>query len=242
MPNADHLAGPPALAHHFDNLDQQREATTLGMWVFLVTEVLFFGGLFMVYTVYRAWYPDAFAAASHELDVVLGTVNTAVLITSSLTMALAVHAAQLNQRKLLMTFLILTILLGATFLGIKSVEYYHKFVEHHVPGPGFQFEKEYARHAQLFFSLYFLMTGLHALHMIIGIGIMLWMLGWAQARHHYRGVLQPDRNQRPLLALRRHRLDFPVPLALPAGAPWALTPLGPSTSWNITSCPSGSTT
>ncbi len=187
MPNADHLAGPPALAHHFDNLDQQREATTLGMWVFLVTEVLFFGGLFMVYTVYRAWYPDAFAAASHELDVVLGTVNTAVLITSSLTMALAVHAAQLNQRKLLMTFLILTILLGATFLGIKSVEYYHKFVEHHVPGPGFQFEKEYARHAQLFFSLYFLMTGLHALHMIIGIGIMLWMLGWAR-----RGIITAE--------------------------------------------------
>jgi cytochrome c oxidase subunit III len=185
--NAERMAGPPALAHHFDNLDQQREATTLGMWVFLVTEVLFFGGLFMVYTVYRAWYPDAFAAASHELDVVLGTVNTAVLITSSLTMALAVHAAQLNQRKLLMTFLILTILLGATFLGIKSVEYYHKFVEHHVPGPGFQFEKEYARHAQLFFSLYFLMTGLHALHMIIGIGIMLWMLAWAR-----RGVITAE--------------------------------------------------
>jgi len=184
---AGHAAAPAALAHHFDSLDQQREAATLGMWVFLVTEVLFFGGLFMVYTVYRAWYPEAFAAASHELDVVLGTVNTAVLITSSLTMALAVHAAQLDRRKLLMTFLVLTILLGATFLGIKSVEYYHKFVEHHVPGPSFQFEKEYARHAQLFFSLYFIMTGLHALHMIIGIGIMLWMLRWA-----YRGVITAE--------------------------------------------------
>jgi cytochrome c oxidase subunit 3 len=187
LPDAIHHAAPPALAHHFDNLDQQREATTLGMWVFLVTEVLFFGGLFTVYTVYRAWYPDAFAAASHELDVVLGTVNTAVLITSSLTMALAVHAAQLNQRKLLTVFLVLTIALGAAFLGIKSVEYYHKFVEHHVPGPGFQFEKEYARHAQLFFSLYFLMTGLHALHMIIGIGIMLWMLWWAR-----RGIITAE--------------------------------------------------
>ncbi|HEY7285859.1 MAG TPA: cytochrome c oxidase subunit 3 family protein [Vicinamibacterales bacterium] len=184
---ADHAAASPALAHHFDSLDQQREATTLGMWVFLVTEVLFFGGLFMVYTVYRSWYPDAFAAASHELDIVLGTTNTAVLITSSLTMALAVHAAQLNQRKLLTTFLVLTILLGATFLGIKSVEYYHKFVEHHIPGPGFQFEKEYARHAQLFFSLYFLMTGLHAMHMIIGIGIMLWMLAWAR-----RGIITAE--------------------------------------------------
>jgi cytochrome c oxidase subunit 3 len=184
---ADHAAASPSLAHHFDSLDQQREATTLGMWVFLVTEVLFFGGLFMVYTVYRSWYPDAFSAASHELDIVLGTVNTAVLITSSLTMALAVHAAQLNQRRLLTTFLVLTILLGATFLGIKSVEYYHKFVEHHVPGPGFQFEKEYARHAQLFFSLYFLMTGLHAVHMIIGIGIMLWMLAWAR-----RGIITAE--------------------------------------------------
>src|SRR5437867_1631207 len=87
----------PGLAHHFDNLEQQAEATTLGMWVFLVTEVLFFGGLFMVYTVYRSWYPAAFGAASHELDVVLGTTNTAVLITSSLTMALAVHAAQLGE-------------------------------------------------------------------------------------------------------------------------------------------------
>jgi cytochrome c oxidase subunit 3 len=186
LPSADPLA-PTALAHHFDSLDQQREATTLGMWVFLVTEVLFFGGLFTVYTVYRAWYPEAFAAASHELDVVLGTLNTAVLITSSLTMALAVHAAQMNQRKLLMVFLVLTILLGTTFLGVKGVEYYHKFVEHHVPGPGFQFEKEYARHAQLFFSLYFLMTGLHALHMIIGIGIMLWMLAWAR-----RGIITAE--------------------------------------------------
>jgi cytochrome c oxidase subunit 3 len=169
----------PWLQHHFDNMEQQAEASTLGMWVFLVTEVLFFGGLFATYMIYRSWYPDAFAVASHELDVVLGTTNTVVLITSSLTMALAVHAAQLGQRKLLMTFLILTMILGGVFLGIKSVEYYHKFVEHHIPGPGFQFEKEYFRHAQIFFSLYFVMTGLHAIHMIIGIGIMLVMLWWS---------------------------------------------------------------
>src|SRR5262249_19075651 len=121
-----HAAHHPALAHHFDDLAQQKEAATLGMWVFLVTEVLFFGGLFMVYTVYRRWYPDAFAAASHELDIVLGTINTAVLITSSLTMALAVHAAQLGKRRLLMLLLIATMVLGTVFLGIKSVEYYHK--------------------------------------------------------------------------------------------------------------------
>jgi cytochrome c oxidase subunit III len=179
----------PAVAHQFDSLAQQREATTLGMWVFLVTEVLFFGGLFMVYTVYRSWYPEAFAAASHELDIVLGTVNTAVLITSSLTMALAVHASQLGERKRLLIFLALTMALGLTFLGIKSVEYYHKFVEHHVPGPAFQFEREYMRNAQLFFSLYFVMTGLHALHMIIGLGIMTWMFRWS-----WNGTITEDYN------------------------------------------------
>jgi cytochrome c oxidase subunit III len=179
LPDAVHHHHPPALAHHFDDLEQQHEASTLGMWVFLVTEVLFFGGLFLVYSIYRSWYSDAFAAASHELDITLGAINTAVLITSSLTMALAVHAAQLGQRRMLMLFLIATLVLGGVFVGIKGVEYYHKYVEHHIPGPSFQFEREYFRQAQIFFSLYFVMTGLHALHMIIGFGIMLFMLWWA---------------------------------------------------------------
>ncbi|MCC7417084.1 MAG: cytochrome c oxidase subunit 3 family protein [Acidobacteria bacterium] len=157
------------------------------MWVFLVTEVLFFGGLFATYAVYRWWYPDAFAAASHELDILLGGTNTAVLITSSLTMALAVHSAQLGRRRLLLLFLIATMALGCVFLGIKGVEYYHKFVEHHVPGPGFEFEAAYARQAQIFFSLYFIMTGLHAVHMIIGIGIMLAMF-WMS----WRGRITAD--------------------------------------------------
>jgi len=174
------VAPHPALAHQFDSLGQQTEAATLGMWVFLVTEVLFFGGLFATYAVYRAWYPSGFAAASHELDITLGGINTAVLITSSLTMALAVHAAQTGQRGRLLTCLVLTMVLGAIFLGIKGVEYMHKFAEHHVPGPGFHFEPaEQARHAQIFFSLYFIMTGLHALHMVIGIGIMIVMLVWS---------------------------------------------------------------
>jgi cytochrome c oxidase subunit 3 len=177
----------PALAHHFDNLEQQTEASTLGMWVFLVTEVLFFGGLFATYSVYRTMYPEAFALASHELDIVLGTVNTAVLITSSLTMALAVRSAQLGERRPLMIFLVLTMILGGVFLGIKGVEYAHKFHEHHVPGPHFQFDKIHVREAQLYFSLYFMMTGLHALHMIIGLGIMLWMLWWS-----YRGVITAE--------------------------------------------------
>ena len=185
MAGTEHAA--PLFAHHFDSVEQQREAATLGMWVFLVTEVMFFGGLFMAYLLYRFLYPDAFAAASHELDVTLGTINTAVLITSSLTMALAVHAAQLGQRRLLLLFLIATMVLGGVFLGIKSVEYYHKFAEHHIPGPGFEFEKEHFRHAQIFFSLYFIMTGLHALHMIIGLGIMTWMLWWS-----WRGIITAE--------------------------------------------------
>jgi cytochrome c oxidase subunit 3 len=177
----------PALAHHFDNLAQQGEASTLGMWVFLATEVLFFGGLFLVYLVYRSQFPEAFIAGSHELDVLLGGINTAVLITSSLTMALAVHAAQTGHRRTLLIFLVATMALGAAFLGIKSVEYYHKFVEHHVPGPGFQFEEEYFKNAQLFFSLYFIMTGLHALHMIIGLAVMTWMLWWS-----WRGIVTAE--------------------------------------------------
>jgi cytochrome c oxidase subunit 3 len=169
----------PALAHHFDDLVDQREAATLGMWVFLATEVLFFGGLFCTYSVYRYWYPAAFAAASHELVVWAGTLNTAILITSSLTMALAVHGAQTGERRLVMAFLILTMLLGAAFLGVKAFEYHREWIDHHVPGPGFQFEAEHFRHAQLFFSLYFVMTGLHAAHMIIGLGIMAVMLWWS---------------------------------------------------------------
>ena len=187
LPEAAHHPHHPALAHQFDSLAQQSEATTLGMWVFLVTEVLFFGGLFATYMIYRNWYPDAFAAASHELDVTLGTINTAVLITSSLTMALAVRAAQLGQRRLVMMLLILTMVLGAAFLGVKSVEYYHKFVEHHVPGPTFHFEGGHAPNAEMFFNLYFAMTGLHAFHMVIGVGIILIVMVQA-----WRGVYTPQ--------------------------------------------------
>ena len=183
LPEAAHHQ-VPGLAHHFDNLEQQADATTLGMWVFLVTEVMFFGGLFMVYTVYRTWYPDAFAAASHEMVVWAGTLNTAVLITSSLTMALAVNAAQAGERRVLMLFLLITMALGCVFLGVKAFEYYTEFKEHHVPGTGFEFDAQHFRHAQIFFSLYFVMTGLHAAHMIIGLGVMSVMLWWS-----YRGVI-----------------------------------------------------
>jgi cytochrome c oxidase subunit III len=181
----DATAHHPALAHHFDDLDQQQEAASLGMWVFLLTEILFFGGLFLVYTIYRTWYPQAFASASHHLDIPLGTINTAVLIGSSLTMAMAVHSAQMNSRKGIMIFIVLTMVLGSVFLGIKGIEYSHKFHEHLIPGPHFAYaEPQFFKPAQLFFSLYFVMTGLHAAHMIVGMGLMVWMLVWA-----YKGVL-----------------------------------------------------
>jgi heme/copper-type cytochrome/quinol oxidase subunit 3 len=152
----------PALLHHFDDMDQQFEASTLGMWAFLITEIMFFGGLFLGYTVYRSLYPHAFAEASKLLDDRLGAINTAVLICSSLTMVLAVRAAQLSQRRSLIVFLLLTMLLGSAFLGNKAFEYAHKFHEHLVPGPNFgpSHHLTEPQQAQLFFGFYFGMTGL----------------------------------------------------------------------------------
>jgi cytochrome c oxidase subunit 3 len=178
-----HAAHPhPALAHHFESLDQQKEAASLGMWVFIAQEVMFFGGLFLLYAVYRNLYAPAFAAGSHHLNVALGTVNTIVLIGSSLTMAMGVHAAALGKRRQIVFWLILTIVLGSVFLGVKVVEYKDKFDHHLVPGPHFHFEGPLAPQAQIFYSLYFAMTGLHALHMVVGIPILALMAFWA-----YRG-------------------------------------------------------
>ncbi len=161
------------LAHHFDSLDQQRDASYVGMWVFLVTEIMFFGGVFLAYIIYRSAHPRAFALGSHELDITLGAFNTAVLIASSLTMALAVWAAQLGRRRAIALFLLLTILLGGVFLGVKVVEYGAKFEHHLFPGPEFHFEGPEAPYVEMFFNLYFAMTGLHAAHMVIGIGVLL---------------------------------------------------------------------
>jgi cytochrome c oxidase subunit 3 len=173
-----------ALQHHFPDLETQKEASTLGMWVFLAQEILFFGGLFCAYTVYRYRYYGGFSEASHHLDWALGGVNTAVLIGSSLTMALAVRAAALGRRGAIVLFLILTILLGSVFLGVKVVEYKDKFDHHLVPGHGFRWEGPNANPAEIFYSFYFAMTGLHALHMIIGIPILAW-IAWAAQRGRY---------------------------------------------------------
>ena len=164
-----HAAHHPALQHHFDTLEQQQNASTLGMWWFLVTEVLFFGGFFMAYILYRWMYNASFHTASHELNVWMGLGNTIVLIGSSLTMALAVRASKTGERTQLVLFLILTLVLGSIFLGVKVVEYSEKFQHHLVPGPHFQFHDAALKNgAEIYFSLYFGMTGLHATHMIFG--------------------------------------------------------------------------
>lgn len=180
------------VAHHFDDAEQQFTAAKLGMWAFLATEVLFFGGVFAGYAQYRYGYPEAFKLASQHLDRWLGGINTMVLLASSLTMALAVHAAQSNQRRAIAKFLGATILLGTVFLGIKGYEYYHKFEEHLIPGASFSVPVEHGMEEtstetsarsgidpgeiELFFSFYFTMTGIHALHMIIGIAILVVLL------------------------------------------------------------------
>ena len=173
------------LAPQFDDAEQQQFAATLGMWAFLATEVLFFGGLFAGYAVYRFWYPDAWVTASRQLDLPLGTINTAVLLTSSLTMALAVHAAQTSNRTSLVRNLVLTMVFGTVFLSVKAVEYSHKWHEHHVPGRHFEWQHQSAAGpAELFYSFYFTMTGFHALHMVIGIGVI-GVLIWQAARGRF---------------------------------------------------------
>ena len=212
-----HAAHHPALAHHFETLEQQKEASTLGMWVFLVTEVLFFGGLFVAYSIYRAWYPDAFAAASHSLDITLGAVNTVVLITSSLTMALAVHAAQTGDRS-----------------EADAVSRGHDGARRRVPrhqgcrvrrqvrappraGAGLPLRAGRARprRADLLLALLRDDRPARAPHdhraRDHDVDASLGVDGPDHAR-----VREPDRDQRPLLALRGHRVDLPVSAALPA--------------------------
>ncbi len=168
----------PHLKHHFANTDQQMDAATLGMWTFLITEVLFFGGMFTAYVIYRSIYHDAFAATSQVMNVPLGGLNTGVLICSSLSMALAVRAAQIGSRRGQIWGLICTMFFGLVFLGVKAYEYHEKYIEHLVPGPHFAFPEapQFVHNAQILFFLYFAMTGMHALHMIIGVGLLTYLL------------------------------------------------------------------
>ncbi len=190
------------VAHHFDNAHQQFHSATLGMWIFLATEVMFFGGMFAGYTVYRFKYPEAFIAGSNELHLVAGTINTAVLLLSSFLIALAVHAAFSGRRVATTGFLVGGIVMGLAFLGIKAYEYSEKFAHHRVPGPHFRLDDHaeagttpvarvdhspqsaelqeehperdpvFEGQVQLFYGFYFAMTGLHAIHMIIGVVLL----------------------------------------------------------------------
>lgn len=192
---ASHAAEhPPYLAHHFSDIEQQNDAGTLGMWLFLVTEIMFFGGLFAAYAIYRNLWFAGFREGSHLLDWRFGGANTAVLIGSSLTMALAVRCAQLGKRKALITFLLLTMLLGIAFLAIKlTFEWSHDYAEHLIPGPyfGFSHPGPNAPAVQLFFCFYFFMTGLHALHMIVGLGIMAVLVRMAARGRFDAGYFAP---------------------------------------------------
>jgi cytochrome c oxidase subunit III len=205
----------------FETLEQQKDTATLGMWLFLVTEVLFFGGMFMTYTINRHAFSTAFGVGGNTLDLKLGGFNTVVLIMSSLTMAMSVWAAQVGKKQLVTLFLILTLILGGVFLGVKAIEYKQKYDHHLIPGHSFDitfcgenpsacgltasegaaekkeveeaFEKDpkLNSHAQLYFSLYFGMTGLHALHMIIGAGLLLWLIKEAVAKRFGPGYNTP---------------------------------------------------
>jgi cytochrome c oxidase subunit 3 len=205
------------VAHHFEDAKQQFHAANLGMWIFLVTEVMFFGGLFASYAVYRWSYPEAFIYGSRELHLVAGTVNTAVLLLSSFFVALAVHAAYTGRNRATAAFLAGGILMGLVFLGVKVFEYSEKFAHHRVPGANFSLhggdhaegehaagekseqheetvppDETFESHVQMFYSLYFAMTGLHAIHMIIGVallgGIAVGALRGSFSREYYTPV------------------------------------------------------
>jgi len=179
---AEHAEHSPYLRHHFDNMEQQFDSATLGMWVFLLTEIMFFGGMFGAYTVYRSMYPEAFASTSMHMNPAFGAANTAVLIVSSLTMALAVRSARLGKQQALQMFLILTMIFGIAFLVIKGFEYHEHWVDMKVPlfsghwdysnTPEFPHQAQYSHQAQILFCFYFFMTGFHALHMVVGVGLM----------------------------------------------------------------------
>jgi cytochrome c oxidase subunit 3 len=179
---AEAAHGDAIVSHQFERREQHVESYTVGMWVFLVTEIMFFGGLFCAYLVYRLMYPETFYRATQSLDIRLGFVNTLVLLTSSLSMALAVHFAQRRLRRQQIACLVATIALAFVFLGVKAVEYSHKFEHHLVPGPLFHYAGPHPERAQLFFSLYFAMTGLHGIHVILGIVVLSTLAAMAAAR------------------------------------------------------------
>jgi cytochrome c oxidase subunit III len=204
-----------ALSVQFASADQQREAVTLGMWAFLATEVLFFGALVAAYFNYRIWFGAEFVAAARMTKIVLGTINTAVLLTSSACMAMAVSSYEAGSKRAPVLWLVGTALLGLAFIGVKSVEYWLEYQEHLVPALNFDIAK-HGGVAEMFFIFYFCATGLHAVHLLIGIGLVSWLAIWI-------GTGRIDRNGSTtrLIGLYWHFIDivwiFLFPLIYLAG-------------------------
>ncbi len=176
----------PFLQHHFAEMEQQFDASKIGMWLFLVTEILLFGGLFVGYGIMQSMHPEAFVAAHHHLDRTLGTLNTVVLLISSFTMVMAVHSAKHGKRRALIVFLLLTLMCAGVFLGVKYIEYSHKFHEGLLPGKYYSHHGDQVPGEFMFFSFYFMMTGLHGLHILGGMGAIAWVL-----RRALRGDFSP---------------------------------------------------
>lgn len=182
-----HAPGERQHAHHFDNAEHEYQSSKQGVWLFLCTEILMFGGLFVAYALFHRIYPELFKAGSTYLDWKLGAVNTVVLLFSSLTMALGIYYNQLRNKNMASLMLIITLVCGFIFLGIKWVEYSHKFHEGLYPGAMFSGEIGEVKNLALYFSFYFMMTGLHAIHVVTGMGLIVWVL----IRTH-RGEFGPD--------------------------------------------------
>lgn len=202
----------PQLRHHFETEAQQREAGSFGMWIFLLTEIMFFGGLFMAYLLYRNWYYPIFVAGSNSLNIVEGTISTVLLSTSGLAMAIGVWAAEVSKRSALILSMIAALIFGIAFVSIEAAEYHEAYVEHHIPGQSFDISEfmhpplkngqpitkalppDMAQRTQVFFFLYFAMTGMHLLHMNIGLVLMLWLLWRAYRGEFSTGYSAPIRN------------------------------------------------
>ncbi len=193
--HADEHVHHPFLQHQFEDLGQQHEASILGMWVFLATEILFFGGILLAYWIYRVLYPVAWAVGASLQNRTLGAINTFTLIISSLTMALAVREAQLGRRKGIIAFLLLTLMFGGVFIAIKGVEYHTHWEEGLFPGSYFHWNEhpELVAKIELFMVFYWGLTGMHALHMVIGAGLLIWMISRAWRDHfssEYHGPVE----------------------------------------------------
>jgi cytochrome c oxidase subunit 3 len=184
----------PNLQHHFATAEQQQDSSVMGMWVFLITEIMFFGGMFYGYMVYRYLHYRAWSEGSQHMEFWWGTINTVVLLCSSLTMAMGVRAAQLGRRKAIVIFLLITILFGLAFLGIKGIEYHQHWVDQEFPGLHWHWEGPNSQEVALFFSFYWAMTGFHALHMVIGVGLVSYIIYHAQKGRYNESYFTPVEN------------------------------------------------